>query len=367
MVPTRGAPSGAREATANVVPAAVVPPGNSPSSRSTPRTQRGLAQLLRAERDDVIDALVDRAASGADSLHLRRSAEAAAATVCLQRRGMARRASLFIVAIVLAFDDNLPATHVDPLLRDVLQSPLTRSQIEAAARRLSGGDAVFLRDLFDLQTLARLPLSAIHRATVAMNNGEFALAQQCLGSNIESPARRSAAFARFLVGQRIGLDGGKGPGEQVLGSVAARIVEVMRARMKVQSQANVRIDANFFDGLFAGMGSYQDARICQIISQVAQRPTGDGTPWASVEAFGSPSSHGVVLSLYLNRGSGSIGRWRISGRPGAPIDEAVQRVLGVLRLAGVEAIEEVRGGADAGDAGVGGSQLKRSTAFATAI
>jgi hypothetical protein len=352
MVRTCGAIGLGSGTTADFVDAGSLAVGRALSARSASELKRRLAGLLHDRRDHVIDALVDRAASAGDSLRLRRTAETAAATLCTKRGGIAARLSLFIVAIVLVFDDEMPGTQVDPLLRETLRTRSVRSQIDVAARTGDGEDVSLLGEVFELEALARLPLSAIHRAAVAMRDGNFEVARHCLGVDVERPARRSGAFARFLVGRRTGFEKSAVTGEQLLRSPAKRIADAMRDRMSVPVRVSACVDGRFFDGLFAGMWRYQDARIGQVASQAIGRLDGGGVLSARAETYGSASSHGVGLSLHCDRIEGSLCRCRIAGRPGAPIDETLRRVVGALRKAGIAAIEEVR--CDGGSTGVGG-------------
>ena len=207
MVRTRGAIGPDAGTTAGLVDTGGVVCDRGPSAGPGPELKRRLAELVLDGCDDLVDALVDRAAGSGDSLRLRRIAESAATTRCIKRGGIAVRDSLFIVAIVIVFDDEIPATQVDPLLRQMLLSPSIRSQIAAAVRTRDDDGISLLGEVFELDALARLPLSAIHRAMVAMSEGDLKLVRHVLGVGVDRPPRRSGAFLRFVVGQRTGLAG----------------------------------------------------------------------------------------------------------------------------------------------------------------
>lgn len=366
MARTCGAIGSGSATAADFVDAGSLADGRALSDSLAPELKRRLAELLRVGRDEVIDALVDRAAGSGNGLRLRRLAESAAATVRIKRGGIAARVSLFIVAIVLVFEDEIPATQVDPLLRQILPSQSIRSQIAAAVRGRDDDGISLLGEVFELDALARLPLSVIHRAAVAMSEGDLKLVRHVLGAGVERPPRRSGAFVRFLVGQRTDFGVKATTGEQALRLPARRIAETMRGRIDVPVRVSACVDGIFFDGLFAGMWRYQDARLCQVARRAVER-VGGGTLSARVETFGSASSRGVGLSLHRERIEGSLCRCRIAGRPGAPMDETLQRVVGALRRAGITAIEQVRCEGSLNAEGGGGCSGQCRSAFSVAI
>jgi hypothetical protein len=366
MVRTRGAIGPDAGTTAGRVDTGGVVFDRGPSAGPSLELKRRLGELVLGGRDDVVDSLVDRAAGSGDSLRLRRIAESAATTFCMKRGGIAGRVSLFIVAIVLVFDDEIPATQVDPLLRQMLLSQSIRSHIAAAVRTRDDDGISLLGEVFELDALARLPLSAIHRAAEAMSEGDLKHVRYVLGVGVDRPPRRSGAFLRFVVGQRTGVEGGAVTGERVLRSPARRIADAMRGTIDVPVRVGTCIDGSFFDGLFAGMWRYQDARIGQVARRAAER-AGGGTLSARVETYGPVSCHGVGLSLHGERIDGSLCRCRIAGRPGAPIDETLHRVTEALRSASLRVIEQVRCDGSARAAGGGGCLCHGRLAFSVAI
>ena len=308
----------------------------------TAHLKRIVTEWVCSGRDDAIAALMDGIERGGDALTVRRAAENVASTLCVKRDGIETYARLFTVSIVIVFDDEVPESHVDPLLRKLLLSRSSRLAMETAARSDSSGSAAILDEVFELEGLRKLTLSRVREAAEAMNEGRQALALQRFGADKERPARRSGAFARFLIGQRTGVEDSGVIATLDLRALARQIVDAMRDRIRVKTEVSVQVSHEFFEGLFAGMWEYRDARIGQVCRLALERLDGESGLRARAETYGSASNHGVRLWLQRARAAGCTCRYRISGRPGTPISCTLERVVTALQCAGVEEIERVR-------------------------
>lgn len=172
MAPTGHASRSGAPTKPDIEGKAARPIGSSSLARAVADLTRSVAELVNGRRDDVIAALVDSRGPADDSLHVRRAAEHAAYTLCIKRDGIDIHEQLFIVEIVLAFDDEIPVTQIDPLLLGVLQSRALRMENEATARRGSFDDTLLLGEVFELEDLGTLPLSRVHQDAVAMSAGK---------------------------------------------------------------------------------------------------------------------------------------------------------------------------------------------------
>jgi hypothetical protein len=151
--------------------------------------------------------------------------------------------------------------------------------------------------------------------------------------------RQSTAFLFYLIGIHAGPhDDSSYSDGTACSSIATAIDDFVGDTTGMALTTHVTMFRRFFDGLFAGIWMYQDARLAQIASRVL-RSADAGRVHARISVEVSTETHTIRLSLCADDSDHSAAnQFRLTGRPGDDPGASVARISAVLQHAGIKNI-----------------------------
>ena len=305
---------------------------------------RLVTELLNNRQDSTIDRALTRAQSlGIDHI-LRQAVEAASERTVTFHDGTTVELSLVAIPIIVAFEEDVPATQFDAALS-------TLDTSNGLAHVIGNGSpdlppTMLLPRLFRLDELLSMPPSLVRRACVSLVAADVARAIASRPFDREKAScKRSAAFLRYLIGRRRTLQQYRGLNRARLCASLQNLVrrEIERT-LGLACRVQVIDTGSFYEALYSGMWRYQEQRVDQL-ARASRLRTPRGS---SVEArlLSHGQTHPVELRIEFFAGGqpiGGHGYW-LSARPSDAANECITRVTRRLAVAGVKtrALTDIR-------------------------
>lgn len=250
--------------------------------------------------------------------------------------GMERVRRLCCTYSRLAFDDNIPQSHVD-LALDVWAETAAREDLLRSELRAAGRNPVaILPTWFPIAELCRATPEQARLATRSGSIAQLAEATLHWRRQNDTPLHRMRTHAYYLVGlQERNSDGSHPCSDVSLDVTRIAIADHVERHLGIRPCVRlVHFDA-FFDGLYQGRWNYQLTRLQDALRAAQEAPCASGPLLLTVHLEHSGPCHSAHISFQQPGGEAGI-TLRLSGRRGhepcstmAEIRRAVQEVGGI--------------------------------------
>ena len=295
-------------------------------------------ELLKKGADATIDQAIEAAPSCAIAQILQHAVEAASERVVMYRNGVGAELLLFAIPIITTFEQNVPESQFESALNGLNGLKNLATKIESG--RLELAHMALLPKLFRLDDLTTMPLSIVRE--LGINFGMTALngGSEWHPSNTQKRSlKRSTAFLRFLVGQRQlfehedSVANECGVSERLQGLTSEAIKRYLGLPCRVQAFYM----GSFYEGLYAGMWVYQEARLDQLARASSAQTRRKKSLEAMVVTYGR--KHRFEMWLGFFAGDQAIGghAYRLRSRPSEDPVGCVSRITNRLEAAGIKA------------------------------
>jgi len=287
-----------------------------------------LRPMVRAGRDDLIEAAWHLLGSSPSALAVRERAEALAECVELST---GRHCRVFAAPVVMHFDEPVPESLVDDLI-DRLAASLRLPKVPGFGQELMLPGFFTLLDLKD-RTMAEVQCGATALALATSPN-----AANCALNlrTTQGSGKRASCFLRYAVGRVIAEDSEAPRQASRWPEVERDLTRCLTDRFDMTVRVESCFDGRFFHSVYQGMWEYQNRRL----SQVAQSAREAG--WSStayVEGGRLPQARRWFVGIGRQAGRHSHA-YLLHSRPGDSFHSSYNRIEAGLRAGGVSAIYE---------------------------
>ncbi len=254
---------------------------------------------------------------------------------------------LFAIPVLVEFPCDVPESLVDTALSSIDWATDALPDLQVV---MPPDDSLHLIARFHrFDELLAIPLSALRKAghSLATHAAQETLVRYPF-TTVDVPLRNAPTFLRFLVGQR--KTTGTGPASMPeLGRLGSSLQQALCNRFDARCRVIVRRGGGFHDALYTGMWEYQERRLEQIATEVAQDSNGYPLTAAVLTCPRQPTN--TVTELRFFAGKNVLGRvgYRLYTRPVENMDRCVGRIGSVIRQAGIRNVDCVKPNNDDGN------------------
>lgn len=293
-------------------------------------------ELLKSGSDAIIDDAIRTADTCRIARTLRHAAETASERVEVLCGDVRTDRLLFAVPILTAFEESVPESQFETALGGFKAVP-DLPEIFADHRV---GRAVLAPRLVRFEELSTLPLSVLR--THATTFGTSSVSQGApwhWPMVTKSDFKRSAAFLRFVVGQRVV---GHQDGLAAAPAFCRRLAEHVGTHVKRYLRSPCRVQVNrpmpFHQGLYSGMWLYQAERLDHLARLSWLHAHGKQAPEADLEIHGPKYCFELLLTFVVGGDAVGCRAYRLRSRPAENPQACVARVSKQLRTVGINVV-----------------------------
>ena len=322
---------------AEMIEVAVVLTNHPDATRPRATLARIANELLKRRADATIDQAIEAAPSREIAQTLQHAVEAASERIVICRNEVRAELLLFAIPIITTFEQNVPESQFESALNGLsglkdLATSMREGSFETAP-------IVLLPKLFRLDELNAMPLSIVRERGVNLGTAAASRASVWHPSITQKGSlKRSAAFLRFLVGQRQLLEHEDWVAGE--GGLCERLQDLATQAIKRHLGLPCRVQAiymdSFHDGLYSGMWLYQEKRLDQLARASCAQTRRKKRLQATVVTYGRRYRFEVWVGFFA--GNETIGghAYRLSSRPSEDPSGCVSRITSRLEAAGVK-------------------------------
>ena len=295
-------------------------------------------ELLRTESDAIIDHAIRTAHTCRIAQTLRHAAESASERVEIFCSDVRAERLLFTIPILTAFEESIPESQFETALGRF--KALVDLPEGFANHRFEPNRTVLLPTLFRFEELSAMPLSVVrtHATTFGTSSMRQGVPWHCSIAQ-ESDFKRSPAFLRFAVGQRV-IDHRRGlaVGPAFCRLLAEHVGKSVKRYLKSTCRVKVNRPMPFHQGLYSGMWLYQAQRLNQLARASRTLMRGNPLPEAALVIQG-PKYGFELLLTFVAAGDAVGGRaYRLRSRPAENPQGCIARVSKQLKTVGINVV-----------------------------
>jgi hypothetical protein len=322
---------------AEMIEVAVVLTNHPDATRPRATLARIADELLKRRADATIDHAIEAAPSREIAQTLQHAVEAASERIVICRNEVRAELLLFAIPIITTFEQNVPESQFESALNGLsglkdLATSMREGSFETAP-------IVLLPKLFRLDELNAMPLSIVRERGVNLGTAAASRASVWHPSITQKGSlKRSAAFLRFLVGQRQLLEhedwvAGEGRLCERLQDLATRAI---KRHLGLPCRVQAICIGSFYEGLYSGMWLYQEKRLDQLAR--ASRAQAQRKQRLEARVATHVCRYRFEMSVGFFVGSEAIGGhvYRLRSRPSEDPHGCVSRISKRLEAAGVK-------------------------------
>jgi hypothetical protein len=294
-------------------------------------------ELLKNGADATIAQAIEAAPCCTIAQTLQHAVEAASERVVVYRNGLRTERLLFAIPIITTFGSDVPESQFESAL-----SSLNGSNNLAGMKDGRAGvtQTVVLPKLFTLHDLNTVPLSVVRERGINLGTGAGDRHREWIPSTMQERGfKRSTAFLRFLVGQRMlpdydsGIVGEEGLCERLEGFSKQAIKRYLGRSCHVR----VTYTDSFHEGLYSGMWLYQETRLDQLAHASCAETRSKESLEARIATYGCRHRFEIWVGFFA--GDEAIGGhvYRLGSRPSEDPHACVSRITSRLEAAGIKA------------------------------
>ena len=295
-----------------------------------------IEDLLDKSHDHVIEQAIMVAPDSTIAQTIRSTAESASEGVRISRDGCDTNISLFVVPVITSFGEGVPVSQFKAALQGLNGSMELTNYVNG--RQTGAGHVMLLPQMFRLDDLKGLSLSAVRKGTIALGNtnGSAEIEQHPFIKRSGS-FKRSTEFLRYLVGRHVVT------GASVIGCrrrrTGTRIQTLTKQTLERRIGLRCTVDAvytgSFHDSLYTGMWRYQERRLDQV-SHHTRNSTGDKNILeAKIVTHGHRDSFDIRVGFFSNGETIGGRSYLLGSRPGEDAGRCLGRVISRIEATGI--------------------------------
>jgi hypothetical protein len=293
-------------------------------------------ELLKEGADATIDQAIEAAPSCGIAQTIRYTAEAASEHTVIYRKGVTEELSLFAIPIITAFEQYVPASQFETALIGFTSSKSLTSSMEHGRSKLE--QMMLLPTLFRLDDLKSIPLSVVRNGAI------------CLGTTSRNRGarpdpfvtqvgsfKRSTAFLRYLVGQRLAVEHECASRAFCIGGLLQDLTkQVVERRLGLPCNVQILCTGSFHESLYSGMWSYQEKRLDHL-ARASRAQTRTKKPLeARVATHGHRHRFDMRVGFFVENEAIGGRAYRLSSRPSEDPSKCASRISSRLEAAGIK-------------------------------
>ena len=292
-------------------------------------------ELLKNGSDITIDQAIEAAPSCAIAQILQRAVDAASERVVIHHKGVRAELLLFAIPIITTFEQNVPESQFESALSG--HNGLKDLANSMKDGRLELAQMVLLPKLFRLGDLNAIPLSTLRERGISLGRAPVHPGSEWHPFVTQQGSfKRSAAFLRFVVGQRqllepeVWVARDRGLYERLQDLTSQAVMRYLGLPCRVRAFHM----GSFHEGLYSGMWLYQEKRLDQLARATFAQTRRKKSLEARVVTYGR--RHRFEMWVEFFAGNEAIGghAYRLSSRPSEDPRRCVSRVTSRLEAAG---------------------------------